>query len=106
MTGNNLRISRAADVPEGVIDFTEQKLWRMMDKLAKNNYEDYAEAIYGIVQGYVEEKIGICWVSGDPMVIPLHTDRSDYELVEMARAALEEYQAAIDKLKPNDDEHP
>jgi hypothetical protein len=77
----------------------------MMDTLAKNNYEDYAEALYGVVNSYLEEKVGICWVSGDPMVIPLHTGQSDYELVEMARDAMEEYQASLDLLAP-EDEHP
>jgi hypothetical protein len=97
----DLRIARARDVPEGVVDFTEQRLWKMMDTLAKNNFEDYAEAVYGIVNGYLEEKIGICWVSGDPMVIPLHTGQSDYELTEMARTAMEEYRASFEE-----DEHP
>jgi len=101
----DVRIARAKDVPEGVVDFTEQKLWKMMDTLAKNNYEDYAEALYGVVNSYLEEKVGICWVAGDPMVIPLHTDKSDYELVEMARGAMEEYQASLDLLAP-EDEHP
>ena len=101
-----LRIARAEDVPEGVVDFTEQKLWKMMDTLAKNNFEDHAETIYGIVNSYIEEKVGICWVSGDPMVIPLHTGQSDYELVEMATTAMEEYQASLDLLEPEDDEHP
>ena len=101
----DIRIARAKDVPEGVVDFTEQKLWKMMDTLAKNNFEGYAEALYGVVNSYLEEKVGICWVAGDPMVIPLHTDKSDYELVEMARGAVEEYQASLDRLKP-ENEHP
>ena len=101
----DIRIARAKDAPEGVVDFTEQKLWKMMNTLAKNNFEEYAEAVYGIINNYLEEKIGICWVGGDPMVIPLHTDKSDYELVEMARGAVEEYQASLDRLKP-ENEHP
>ena len=106
MTGGNLRIARASEVPEGVIDFTEQKLWRMVDKLAKSNLEEYANALYSVVKGYVEDKVGICWVGGDPMIVPLHTDKSDYELVEMARAALADYEASLALLRPEDDEHP
>ena len=101
-----IRIARAKDVPVGIADLTEVKLWKMMDTLAKNNFEEYAEAVYGILNNYLEEKIGICWVGGDPMVIPLHTDKSDYELVEMARDAIEEYQASLDLLRPEGDEHP
>ena len=51
-----------------IYDYTEHKLWKLINDLDDRGYSDMAEVLLEALNGYIAGELDIAWVEGRPML--------------------------------------
>jgi len=51
-----------------IYDYTEHKLWKLINDLDDRGYSDMAEVLLEALNGYIAGEFDIAWENGQPML--------------------------------------